>query len=125
MLVTSFVVWWVISTAEGATAPPVNTLNGLLPVILGAGGVAFLGAVVQAYQSFKNSAEQRESKAVGNLERWRDEADSRALQCLDDLNFERGVSAFWQRRAALVEGVALRAGVDVPPCPEPPTHSSG
>lgn len=95
-------------------------LDSLLPVILGAGGVAFIGTVFQFISAWKNSAETREAKAVGNLEKWRDEADHRALQCLEDLNKERDISAYWRRRTAVLEHACLRHGVEIPPQDPPP-----
>jgi hypothetical protein len=90
-----------------------TTSNELIPFIFGAGGVAFLGACVQAYKSIKDSAEVRESKALKNIERWSDE-------CAEALAFERRMGAHWFRCTAILQYHMGLHGVDVPPLPDPP-----
>lgn len=92
--------------------------NTIIPLVLGAGGVAFLGTVFNFVQAWRNSAESREAKAIGNLERW-------ATDCQENLDHERNVSAYWQRRSALMEGELLRAGIQVPTCDPPPARPIG
>jgi len=96
--------------------------NDVIPLVLGAGGVAFLGTILQFVQAMRNSAETRETKAISNLEKWRDEADERALRCLDDLNYERTVSSYWQRVAGTYQHSLVVGGLEVPDCGPPPAE---
>lgn len=89
--------------------------NTLLPLVLGAGGVAFLGTVFQFIQSIRNSAESRESKALSNIERW-------ANECQENLRYESDVSAYWRRRAATLEHLCLSHGVETPGMEPPPVR---
>lgn len=84
-----------------------------LPFVLGAGGVAFIGAVVQAFNAVRDSAEQREGHAIANLERWAD-------KCQADLAFERLLSTHWQQVAATMEAALRRHGIEVPHHDPPP-----
>lgn len=98
-----------------------SDLNDLLPVILGAGGAGFIAAATQAYSAWRSGAEARESKALRNLERWRDEADRRAELYLTQLDHERRWGSYWRQWAGTLEYALRQAGIDLPPRPpEPP-----
>lgn len=101
-----------------------DTLTNILPVILGAGAVGFIGACVQAWQAFRNSAETREAKALANLDRWRHEADERADRALADLEHERAMGAWHWRRVGTLEHLLLSHGIPVPPADDPPLRPS-
>lgn len=88
-------------------------LNTLIVALLGAGGATFIWTVAKSVIAFKNSAEGREDKAIARLERF--ESD-----CREQLAHERSWGAYWQRRSAMMERALLMAGVEVPPCPDPP-----
>lgn len=90
-----------------------TTANDIIPFIFGAGGVAFLGACVQAYKSIKDSAEVRESKALKNIERWSDE-------CAQALAHERRTSAHWWRCVGILEYHCTSHGLTPPVLPDPP-----
>lgn len=101
------------------------TFNSVIIALLGAGGATFLWTVVRSYLAIRNSAEVREDKAIANLEKWRDDADKRALDCLDRLANSREHIAYWQRRAAVMEHTALIAGLEIPPRePIPPQEGN-
>lgn len=101
-----------------------DTLTSILPVILGAGGVGFLAACVQAWQAWRNSAETREAKALKNLDQWRHDADDRAARALADLEHERAMGAWHWRRVGQLEHVILANGLTLPPGDEPPRRPS-
>lgn len=90
-----------------------STLNQLIPFIFGAGGVAFLGAGVQAYRSIKDSAEVRESKALRNIERWSED-------CTEQLAHERRMGAHWFRCLGILQYHVSLHGLEQPPLPDPP-----
>lgn len=94
-----------------------TTLDDVLPVILGAGGAGMVAAIAQALSSWRNGVEQREHRAVGNLERWRIDADARAerLQHALDLAFD----ALRAERAwsGHLEYTMRAAGMDLPARP--------
>jgi hypothetical protein len=89
-------------------------------LILSGGGAMAIYTLVKAFLAIRSSTDTREATAIGNLERWRLDADKRADAFYQDLIYERQLSAFWQRRAATVEHVARVNGVDVPPLPPAP-----
>lgn len=94
-----------------------TAIDDVLPIILGAGGAGFIAAVVQALSSWRNGVEQREHRAVANLERWRIDADARAerLQHALDLAFD----ALRAERAwsGHLEYTMRAAGMDLPARP--------
>lgn len=92
----------------------------VLRLILGAGGLAFLTAVFRFVRDWRKGVEGHEAKAIANLEKWREDADTRALRCLDALDKQRDYTAYWQRRTARAESACERAGVEIPESPPPP-----
>lgn len=90
-----------------------DAANDLIPFIFGAGGVAFLGACVQAYKSIKDSAEVRESRALKNIERWNDDCNE-ALAC------ERAIGAHWYRCVGILQYHVAVHGLEQPLLPDPP-----
>jgi hypothetical protein len=89
------------------------TVDDILPLIFGAGGVAFLGACVQAWRSWHESAEAKESKALRNIERWNDE-------CWQSLSYERQMGAHWYRVVGILQYHIAANGLEQPVIPEPP-----
>jgi hypothetical protein len=90
-----------------------QTLQTLVIALLSAGGATFIWTVAKSIIAFKNSAEGREDKAIGRLEKF--ESD-----CRDQLASERIWGAYWQRRAATLEYGLRQNGIDPPPLePEP------
>jgi hypothetical protein len=86
-------------------------VQNVILALLTAGGATFIWTVVKSVIAFKNSAEGREDKAIGRLERF--ESD-----CRDQLRKERAWGAYWSRRAAVLEFGLRQNGIDPPP-PEP------
>lgn len=97
-----------------------NFAQQVVVLILGGGGAVAIFTLAKAYIAVRGSADTREASAIGNLEKWRLDADQRADAAYQDLMFERQLSTFWQRRAAEVEHTARLNGVTVPDCPAPP-----
>lgn len=89
------------------------TVDDILPIVFGAGGVAFLGACVQAWKSWHDSAEAKESKALRNIERWNDE-------CWQALSYERQMGAHWYRVVGILQYHLAVNGIEQPLVPEPP-----
>ena len=104
-----------------------TAIDDVLPIILGAGGAGFIAAVVQALSSWRNGVEQREGRAVANLERWRVEADDRAdrRQALLETQYE--AVRYWRSWAGHLEYLLEAAGQPVPerPTPYPPAPQGG
>jgi hypothetical protein len=94
-----------------------SVINTLIIALLGTGGAAFIWAVARSIIAWKNSAELREDKAVARLEKFE-------ASCREDLEFERRVSAYWQRMAGSMEHVLIRNGLEVPPIGSPPQRGS-
>lgn len=95
-----------------------------LSAVLGAGGVAFLGALFEGVRRLMAGARAREREAVANLEEWREDADKRARRALDDADYQRLLVAFWQRRSGTLEYLLASNGVKVPELPALPKRPS-
>jgi hypothetical protein len=88
-----------------------QAVQNVILALLTAGGATFVWTVVKSVIAFRNSAEGREDKAIGRLEKF--EAECRA-----QLRTERAWGAYWSRRAAVLEYGLRQRGIDPPP-PEP------
>lgn len=91
-----------------------------LGVILGAGGVAFLGAMVEAYRRLKEGARAREREAINNLEKWTDQSALRAQRALNEADYQRALVSYWQGRSGTLEYQVGQLGGVVPPAPPLP-----
>jgi hypothetical protein len=89
-------------------------------LVLSGGGAAAIFTLVKAYLAVRESTDTREASAIGNLERWRKEADDRATHAYVLLGHEREVSAYWQRRSGFAEHLLARNGVPAPSYDPPP-----
>jgi hypothetical protein len=90
-----------------------ETFRTLIIALLGTGGATFVWTVAKSIIAFKNSAEGREDKAVGRLEKFESE-------CRQQLAHERKWVSFWSRRAAVLERVILvKLGPEHLPTPDP------
>ena len=90
-----------------------ETFRALIVALLSTGGATFIWTLFKSVIAYKNSAEGREDKAVGRLERF--ESD-----CRSQLTHERKWSAYWSRRAAIYERIILvKLGAEHLPTPEP------
>lgn len=90
-----------------------STVQSVILALLTAGGATFVWTVAKSIIAFKNSAEGREDKAVGRLEKFE-------ANCREELSFERRWGAYWSRRAAVLERALISTGGEVPvPEPEP------
>lgn len=77
-----------------------ETFRTLIIALLGTGGATFLWTIVKSVIAFKNSAEGREDKAVGRLEKFEE-------TCRKQLTTSRKWSGYWSRRAARFERIIL------------------
>ena len=77
-----------------------ETFRTLIIALLGTGGATFVWTVAKSIIAFKNSAEGREDKAVGRLEKFEE-------TCRKQLTRERKWSGYWSRRAARLERVVI------------------
>lgn len=94
-----------------------------LGAVLGAGGVAFLGALFKGFQMLRDGARAREREAIAGLEKWREDADKRAAQALRNADYYLRQVAYWQGRTGTLEYLLGKNGIpvpDMPPLPEPP-----
>lgn len=89
-----------------------------LGVVLGAGGVAFLGALFKGVQMLRDGARAREREAIAGLEKWREDADKRADRAFRELDYMRTLVAYWQARAGAREYQLHLHGIT--PDPPPP-----
>jgi hypothetical protein len=90
-----------------------QTVQNIILALLTAGGATFVWTVVKSIIAYKNSAEGREDKAVGRLERFEED-------CRVQLAYERRWGSYWSRRAAILErALVLHAGHEHVPPPEP------
>lgn len=91
----------------------VSTIVG---IILGGGGVTFLGAMFKGAESLRSGARAREREAIDDLGRQRDDADERYRWAALD-------SDFWCRIQARYAAQLLRAGIEPDPAdPVPPSR---
>ena len=93
-----------------------------LSLVLGAGGVAFVGALFQGIKMYRDSTSARMSKAIADLERWREDADRRTREALAAADSLREEVSYWQTRAGRMEYVIIKNGLQdqVPPPPSLP-----
>lgn len=90
-----------------------ETVRALVIALLGTGGATFIWTVAKSIIAWRNSAEGREDKAVARLEQF--EKD-----CREQLRGEREWGSYWQRRAATLDYVLRRNGIEPPlAAPEP------
>lgn len=99
-----------------------NDVKDVLPFVFGAGGVAFLTALFKWINEWRDSAEFREGKAIANLERWRNEADARALKALNDAEWEREMGLYWAVVAGTYRFALLSNGIQSPEIPDKPVR---
>ena len=79
--------------------------NTLVTAGLGAGGVAFVGAIINAWRSIRNGARVRDRDTVGSLREQRDESDARTREALADRDYLHDIAGrliFQLRTAGLV-----------------------
>lgn len=89
-----------------------QTFQNLILALLTAGGATFIWTVVKSIIAWRNSAEGREDKAIGRLERF--ESD-----CRKQLAYERRWTSYWSRRASVLERIILvNLGAEHLPTPE-------
>jgi hypothetical protein len=91
-----------------------ETLRIVVLSLLGTGGATFIWTVIKSVIALRNSAEGREDKAIGRLEKFEED-------CRAQLVTERRWGLFWYRRASQFERLLTLNGVDIPPpsSPEP------
>lgn len=95
-------------------------MESWLNLILGGGLVATIGALFKGLQMLRNSATARTNKAVGDLERWRMEADERTRAAREDADWYLDLADYWRDRAGTAEFQARSAGVTLSdPAPLP------
>lgn len=100
-----------------------NLTQQVVVLILGGGGAAAIFTLVKAVLAIRASTDTREATAIGNLERWRKEADDRATHAYALLTHERDLTAYWMRRTGMAEHVLATNGIEVPDCPPPPPEA--
>lgn len=77
-----------------------ETFRTLIIALLSAGGATFVWTVVKSAIAWKNSAEGREDKAIGRLEKFES-------NCRKQLAFARKLTDYWARRATRLERVIM------------------
>lgn len=94
-------------------------MDGLsaLSLILGAGGVAFLGALFKGVQMWRDGTDAREAKAIAGLEKWRVDADHRADRAQSWSDYYQSAASAWQSHAGTLAYALTSAGLPVPPDP--------
>jgi hypothetical protein len=95
-----------------------ETLRPIVLALLTTGGATFLWTVIKSVIAFRNSAEGREDKAIGRLERFE-------ASCREQLAAERIWARYWYRRSAVLERSLLSRGVALPPAEPEPTADLG
>lgn len=95
-----------------------------LSLILGAGGVAFIGAVFKGIQMLRESTAARTAKAVSDLERWREEADERTRLAREEAAWYLDLASYWQQWSGAVEYAASQGGVTLPKRPKLPVRKT-
>lgn len=91
-------------------------MRALIVALLSAGGATFVWTVFKSIIAWRNSAEGREDRAVGRLEKF--EAD-----CREQLREEREWGRYWHRAAGVYLYAITVHGVpepSLPPCPRDP-----
>ena len=101
-----------------------NSIQQAAILILAGGGAAGIYTLVKALILYRNSADTREATAIGNLEKWRNQADARAEYFEKKWDFERTLVEFWRRRAGLLEYLSTSRGVEIPPLDPIPRPSN-
>lgn len=92
---------------------------GIVTLLLGSGGTAFLQSLFKGVGSLRGGARAREREAVDDLARARDKADDRAELAEADRDFWRDTAGRWLYQLRL-------NGIDpVPPDPVPPSARRG
>lgn len=87
----------------------------LLQALLGAGGVAFLGALFAGIKQLRESFGTSRNEAMRDLERWRRDA-------LADAEYYREVAGVWSAYAGSCVFALRRDGIDPPPMPPLPVR---
>lgn len=85
----------------------------IIYALLGTGGATFIWTVVKSIIAYQNSAEGREDKAVGRLEKFEEE-------CRRQLAWEREMGAHWYRVSGILEYTLRLNGIEVPALPPQP-----
>lgn len=93
-----------------------DTIRAILVALLGAGGATFIWTMVKSIIAWKDSAEGREDKAVGRLEKYEED-------CRKQLAWERASGAYWFRVTGILEHVLMSRGIPLPKVPNPPKRS--
>lgn len=77
-----------------------ETFRTLIITLLSAGGATFVWTIFKSAIAWKNSAEGREDKAIGRLEKFES-------NCRKQLAHSRRVADYWRSRATKMERVVI------------------
>lgn len=104
----SHVRWDVVAMNDG-------TWQTIIVALLGTGGATFVWTVSKSFLAYRDSAEGREDKAVGRLEKFE-------AECRRQLAWEREMGAYWYRVAGILEHTLAVHGVEIPLLPPQPSQ---
>lgn len=96
--------------------------NTLLTLLLGGGFAATIAAIFKGLNALRSGASARTRESIGDLAKWRDQADERrekaesARDCAERQMYE------WRAYAGALEYALVRNGVDIPPDAQRPIH---
>lgn len=86
-----------------------------LSIVLGAGGLAFLGAVGKGVQWMVEGRSNRATKLMDLLEEARDDAVQRQSRCREELDYAYTVADYWREGRAAAVFEAKQGGVTITP----------
>lgn len=95
--------------------PELSFYQQVVLVILSGGGAAAIFTLVKALLAIRNSTDTREATGIGNLEKWRVDADKRAALAEKKSHFYQRLADYWWQRAGVAEYHARINGIELPP----------
>lgn len=80
-----------------------TALSVILVAVFSAGGAAVIGTIVKGVSGWRAGAARTEARAIQNLEKYRDEADRRALIQSHRADANADLAEYWRNRAGNAE----------------------
>jgi intergrase/recombinase len=86
----------------------------LITLALGGGGATLIGGLFQAWRNLRNDAAKTARDSIGDLERWRDDADEARRRAEESLEKAYRLLARYRRYAGALEYELLSHGLKPP-----------
>lgn len=88
--------------------------EGALNILLGAGGVAFIAAVLKGIKELRESGWRRRGSDISRLERYVRESDEKVARAEFERDWQQTLGNFWFTYCGKLQFQLNRNGIDIP-----------